>query len=323
MRVLIIGGTGFLGFHAARAMLEQHHKITAVGLPPEPPAGLFPSEVVIRICDIARLSDTELIDLMHGHDAIVFAAGVDDRTTPKKPAYPFFFTHNVESVRRVFSLAGQAGVKRGVVLGSYFAYFDRLWPELELSHHHPYIRSRVEQAAAAIEAGGNGMEVCILELPYIFGSMPGRVPLWKPLIKYILSPFPLLYPAGGTTCVTVQQVARAICGAVERGRAGVCYPIGGENLTWSQLLGRISTLAGNPKKVITLPNALVKAGARLLKLIHTLKGRESGLEPVRFIDLQTRNTFIDLEDVRTELGYAHEDLDNALLDTIKACQMSP
>jgi nucleoside-diphosphate-sugar epimerase len=322
MKVMIIGGTGFLGYHATRVLLDHAHKITVVGLPPSPPAGLFPTEVAINICDIAQLTDPDLSDLMHGHDAIVFAAGVDDRTTPKKPAYPFFLKHNVESVRRVFNLARQAGIRRGVVLGSYFAHFDHLWPEMELPRHHPYIRSRVEQADAAIEAGGEGMEVCILELPYIFGSMTGRVPLWKPLISYILSPFPLFYPAGGTTCVTVQQVARAICGAVERGRAGARYPIGGENLTWVQLLGRISTLAGKPKQVITLPNRLVKAGAWLLRLMHTLQGRESGLEPVSFIDLQTRNTFIDREDVRLELNYTLEELDNALLDTLKACQLA-
>ena len=48
------------------------------------------------------------------------------------------------------------------------------------------------------------MSISMLELPYIFGSMPGKAPLWKPLIRYILSPFPLFYPAGGTTCVSVQ-----------------------------------------------------------------------------------------------------------------------
>ena len=170
------------------------------------------------------MTDEELISLFRGKDVLVFAAGVDDRATPKKPAYPFFVKHNVESVKRVFTLARQAGVSRGVVLGSYFAYFDRLWPEMKLAVHHPYIRSRVEQTKAAFDAGQDEMSISVLELPYIFGSMPGRVPLWKPLIKDILSPFPLFYPAGGTTCVTVHQVAQAICGAVEHGKPGKLLP---------------------------------------------------------------------------------------------------
>ena len=319
MKVLIIGGTGFLGYHATMELLTRGHEVTVVGLPPAPPSGLFPPEVKIHLCDIAPLANDELISLFRGNDALVFAAGVDDRTTPKKPAYPFFVKHNVESVKRVFTLARQAGVSRGIVLGSYFAYFDRLWPEMKLAEHHPYIRSRVEQAKTAIAAGQDKMSISILELPYIFGSMPGRVPLWKPLIKYILSPFPLFYPAGGTTCVTVHQVAQAICGAVEHGKPGKCYPIGGENLTWVQLLGLIGKLGGRPKKVITLPKWLVKFGALILSLMHMLQGKESGLEPVAFIDLQTKETFIDSEEARAELGYSMEDLTSALVETIRAC----
>jgi dihydroflavonol-4-reductase len=319
MNVIIIGGTGFLGYHATLELLTRGHEVTVVGLPPAPPTGLFPFDVQIHLCDIALLAEDELISLFNGKDVLVFAAGVDDRATPKKPAYPFFAKHNVESVKRVFTLARQAGVKRGIVLGSYFAYFDRLWPEMKLAQHHPYIRSRVEQAKTAIEAGQDQMSVSILELPYIFGSMPGRVPLWKPLIKYICSPYPLFYPSGGTTCVTVHQVAQVICGAVESGKPGKCYPIGGENLTWAQLLGLIVNLGGKEKRVFTLPNFLVKFGALVLLIIHTIQGKESGLEPVTFIDLQTKKTFIDSKEVRAELGYSLEDLTPSLLETIKAC----
>jgi len=319
MKVLVIGGTGFLGYHATLELMTHGHEVTVVGLPPAPPSGLFPSDVQIHLCDIAQTTDDELISMFRGNDALVFAAGVDDRTTPKRPAYPFFVKHNVESVKRIFTLACQAGVSRGIVLGSYFAYFDRLWPEMKLAMHHPYIRSRVEQAKTAIAAGQDRMSISVLELPYIFGSIPGRVPLWKPLIKYILSPFPLFYPTGGTTCVSVHQVAQAICGAVEHGKPGKCYPIGGENLTWIQLLEQIGNLGGRPRKVITLPKWLAKFGASILFLVHAIQGKESGLEPVAFIELQSENTFIDSREVRDELGYFKEDLTPALIDTIKAC----
>ena len=319
MKVLIIGGTGFLGYHATLELLIRGHEVTVIGLPPAPPPGLFPPDVKMHLCDIALQADDELISLFREKDVLVFAAGVDDRAIPKKPAYPFFVKHNVESVKRVFTLARQAGVSRGIVLGSYFAYFDRLWPEMRLAEHHPYIRSRVGQAKTAIAAGEDKMSISILELPYIFGSMPGRVPLWKPLIKYILSPFPLFYPAGGTTCVTVHQVAQAICGAVEKGKSGKCYPIGGQNLTWVQLLGKIGNLGGRPKKIITMPKWLVKFGALILSLVHTLQGKESGLEPVAFIDLQTKETFIDSEEIREELGYSMENITSALVETINAC----
>ena len=129
------------------------------------------------------------------------------------------------------------------------------------------------------------MAVMTLELPYIFGVMPGRIPLWKPLVEYAAFPFPLFYPKGGTTCVTVAQVAQAITGAVEKGEWNALYPIGGENLAWTDLMSSIAKFAGRDKRVISLPNWLVTVGGFYLRLVHKLKDVESGLEPVQFIKL--------------------------------------
>ncbi len=319
MKVTIIGGTGLLGYHAMRELSKRGHKVSILALPPIPAGGLFPEDVPIHLHDLNQLADVELIDLLRGQDAVVFAAGVDDRVTPKAPAYPFFERHNVATTGRIARISRQAGVQRFIILGSYFAYFHRLWPHLELTRHHPYIRSRVEQSAAALEAGGDEMAVMTLELPYIFGVMPGRMPLWKPLVQYAASAFPLLYPRGGTTCVTVQQVAQAISGAVEKGAAGARYPIGGENLPWTDLLARFARYSGREKRVITLPNWLVTAGAAMLKALHKLQGIESGLDPIQFIKLQTAETFIDPELSRSVLGYELGGLDEALKDTVKVC----
>jgi nucleoside-diphosphate-sugar epimerase len=316
---MIIGGTGLLGYHATRELLRRGHAVDILALPPLPAPGLFPDVVKIQLGDLNALPDGELLALLEGHDAVIFAAGVDDRVTPKAPAYPFFHRHNVQTTRRMAELACQSGVQRFIILGSYFAYFHRLWPRMELTRHHPYIRSRVEQSAAALDAAGAQMAVITLELPYIFGVIPGRTPLWKPLVQYAASRFPLFYPRGGTTCVTVTQVAQAIAGALEKAEPGACYPIGGVNLTWTELLSRIAGYAGRKKWVITLPTWLVKTGARLLKMWHKLKGLESGLDPVHFIELQIAHTYIDAEYSRSVLRYELGGLDEALMETVEVC----
>ena len=163
------------------------------------------------------------------------------------------------------------------------------------------------------------MAVMTLELPYIFGVMPGRIPLWKPLVEYAAFPFPLFYPKGGTTCVTVAQVAQAISGAVERGEPNALYPIGGENLAWSDLLSRIAKYAGREKRVISLPTWLVRMGAFFLSLIHNLIGFESGLNPVQFIRMQTAETYINPEISRSKLGYEMGGLDEAIRETVQVC----
>lgn len=319
-KVLMVGGTGFLGYYATGELLKREYEVTILALPPLPAEGLFPAAVHIQLVDLNRLSDEEVGDLLKGQDAVVYAAGADDRLTPKAPAYPFFYKYNVEATKRLLAIARQAGVKKAVILGSYFAYFARQWPELELTRHHPYIRSRVEQEAVAIETGGSDMEVMILELPYIFGSMPGRTPIWKPLIDYIRSTPVLFYTRGGTNCVTVEQVGAAIAGAVERGKGGQRYQIGSENLTWVELLTRLSRFTGKEKKIVTLPNGLVTIGTALLKFAHWLQGRQSGLDPIQLVKLQTANTFFDPTESQRDLGYGSGDLDLALQKTVAACK---
>jgi len=320
MNVLLIGGTGFLGYYAVKELTKRGHQISILALPPLPAEGLFPVETKILLADLNTLSDEEVLKSLRGQDAVVYAAGADDRITPKAPAYPFFFKHNVEATRRLITLARQAGVKKAIVLGSYFVHFDRIWPKLKLKEHHPYIRSRVEQEKAAIEAGGKDMSVCILELPYIFGSMPGRKPIWKPLITYIRSTPVVFYTNGGTNCISVEHIAESIAGALEKGRARASYVIGDENLTWVEMLRKISRSMGREKPIISLPNWLAIMAGAFIKLLHYLQGREGGLDPIALIKLQTAMTFFDPTPSKQDLGYRSGGLDEALKKTIIACE---
>ena len=314
--MLILGGTGFVGWHAAHEFLRRGWQVTAVALPPLPAPDVFTPEVRVELVDSRTMSDDAFTGLLQGHESAVFAIGADDRTTPKAPAYPFFKQANVDATLRFIRLCRRAGVTNVVLLGSYFSHFARLWPALELARHHPYIRSRVEQEGAAIKEATPDIKLAVLELPYIFGAMPGRVPLWKPLIDYVRSAPLILYPRGGTNCVSVQHVAEAVASAV--GQSGR-FLVGDVNLSWKDLLGRISALTGRKKPVVTMPDWLVCSGASLLRALHSLQDRESGLEPVEFIKVQTTETFFDPAPARAVLGFGSGGLDSALAATVAAC----
>jgi nucleoside-diphosphate-sugar epimerase len=319
MKALVVGGTGFIGYHSVKEFIRRGYPVTVVARRPSSGGDLFPKEVRMVCADIDELAQEELRSLLDGHDAIVYAAGADDRTTQKAPAYDFFYKANVKSCARLFSIARQAGVKRGVLLSSYFLYFDRLWPDMKLPEHHPYIRSRKEQAEESLKVAMPDLQLMVLELPYIFGSAPGRIPLWKPLIDYIDSSFPLFYSKGGTNMIAVEHVAEAIVGAVEVGKGGERYTIGDENLTWADFLEELSDILGRKKRVITIPTFLVRVLTMLLRLTHKLQGKESGLDPVRFTDIQTLNTFFDPSPSIAALGYGRGGLRKAFRETVDAC----
>ena len=320
MKVFVLGGTGFLGYHAVLELLRRGHEVTVLALD-LPEDDLLPPEVEYRIADVNSCSDQEVRDILAGHDAMVFAIGVDDRVVPPRPAYEFFYNANVKSTERMFRLANAAGLSRGVVCGSYFAYFNRIWPELKLEEHHPYIRVRREQAEVAM-AAGEDMAVAVLEFPYIFGNMPGRTPLWAPLIKYIASPFPLFYTRGGTSMITVEHVAEAIAGAVENVTRSGCYPVADVNMTWADMVETFSRLVGRNQKVAPVPAFMAGLTARFIKLYFRLKGKEHGLDPVAFMKMQTIETFVRPEDIqasRALLGFGTGGLEQAFEDTVRAC----
>jgi len=321
MKVFVLGGTGFLGYHAVNELLRRGHEVIVLALD-LPKEDLLPPAVKYRLADIGACSDDEVREMFAGHDALVFAIGADDRVVPPAPAYEFFYDANVRTSERIFRLAREAGMKSGVVCGSYFAYFDRIWPDKKLAEHHPYIRARREQSEAAIRAGGE-MPVRVLELPYIFGSMPGRIPLWAPLLKYILSPFPLFYTSGGTTMVSVANVAEAIAGAVETDAPAGCYPVGDADMTWVEMLNAFMRIAGRRKRIFTVPAMFTSMSMRFVEKKFRREGKEHGLNPVEFIKLQTINTFIRPEDIaksRAALGYGSGNIEQAFRDTLAACK---
>ena len=319
MKTLILGGTGFIGYHASLECIKRGHEVTALALPPLPQKDLLPPEVRIELANVDTMPDDQLRDLLAGHDAIIDAAGADDRIIPKAPAYDFFFNANVLPAQRLFKLSREAGIKRGVLISSYFCHFDRIWPERKLSHHHPYIRTRREQSEYAFKAAAPDLELMVLELPFVFGSMPGREPLWKPLVNYLRSPMPLYCPEGGTNMIAVEHVSEAIVGALEHGSGGQHYVVGDENRSWKSLLETLCEIMDLDKKVRTLPTGLIHKAMEAVQFWHYLQGKESGLHQGEFSKLLASETYFDASIARKVLGQRSGGVLAALRETVAAC----
>ncbi len=178
MKVCVIGATGLLGYQGSLELIRRGHRVVGLALPPVPEGVTLPPELDLRLENFMTMSDQDLRQVLDGCDGLVFAAGVDERVEGPPPIYDLFKKFNIDALKRLLDLAKTAGVKKVVVLGSYFSYFAKQWPKLELTKYHPYIRSRMDQEALAFAYAGAGMDVAVLELPYIFGAQTGRKPVW-------------------------------------------------------------------------------------------------------------------------------------------------
>jgi nucleoside-diphosphate-sugar epimerase len=253
-------------------------------------------------------------------DALVFAAGVDERIEGPAPIYDFFKKYNIDALERLIKVAKEVGVKHVSICGSYFSYFAKKWPHLELTKHHPYIRSRIDQEKMALSYAEKGFDVSILELPYIFGAQPGRKPVWVFLVESIRKmKKSTLYTQGGTTMVTVKQVAQGIAGALETTSGGVAYPFGFYNYEWKDFLKIVHKHMGYPRerKVVTIPNFLFALQGAQINKAHKKKGTEGGLDMVKFTKLQTANLFIEPEEGALRLGVSEDDIDAAIGESVR------
>ncbi len=320
MKVFIVGGTGLIGSETARELISRGHQVTAIALPPLPKGALLPPEMNIEYGNYMELNDEQLKKHLSGMDALVFAAGVDERIEGPAPIYDFFKKYNIDALERLIKVAKEVGVKHVSICGSYFSYFAKKWPHLELTKHHPYIRSRIDQEKMALSYAEKGFDVSILELPYIFGAQPGRKPVWVFLVESIRKmKKSTLYTQGGTTMVTVKQVAQGIAGALETTSGGVAYPFGFYNYEWKDFLKIVHKHMGYPRerKVITIPNFLFALQGAQINKAHKKKGTEGGLDMVKFTKLQTANLFIEPEEGALRLGVSEDDIDAAIGESVR------
>lgn len=319
--VVVVGGTGLLGYHSTLELLDHGYSVTSVALPPMPVENLFPEDVENILENFNDLSDERILELLTGAYAVVYAAGADERTLPDAPAAKFFYDENVVPVQRVTRLAVQAGVKKFVLYNSYTAEFAEQWPDLGYRERNGYPRTRLLQEEVAFMEGYGAMDVTSLRLPYIFGTMPGRIPLWQMFIDIARSqPERVVTQLGSTSSVTVKQVAQATRGAIEQGKHGGKYPINGYNLKYTEFMGLICEALGrNAKEVVGLPFEIFADQMRAFDAATAAQGKEHGIHVYDSTMFNSRDAVSDPQATMDALGYEPDDVVASIKETLQFC----
>ncbi|WP_280348678.1 NAD-dependent epimerase/dehydratase family protein [Nocardia neocaledoniensis] len=247
MKILIIGGTGMIGAHAALHLRAQGDDVTVAArgsVPADSPVADFPlltGDYTVPSFTRAQLS---------GFDGIVFAAGQDVRH--KKPAdEDKLFWENTQSVGvpRFAALAKAAGVGRFVQVGS---YYHHLRPDLAAAN--PYIAARQAADEGARALADESFTVSTLNPPSIIGAVAGAsARRYRRMISWAAGnepDIPDFAPIGGTNYMSAESLAQAISGALRHATPGTAYLVGDQNLSYRQFFQMVVDAAGG-KRVIT------------------------------------------------------------------------
>jgi len=175
-----------------------------------------------------------------------------------------------------------------------------------------YKRSKWLAEQAAIEAARAGQQVILLNPTTPIGSMDMKpTPTGRIVVDFLNRNFPA-YVDTGLNLVDVEEIARMHLVALERGRPGERYILGGENLTLKQILDRLAAITGLPSPTVKVPHAVAMAFAFFEEMIT---GKLRGKEPratVEAVRMGKKMMFASSAKAERELGLRVLPVESAL-----------
>ncbi|HEY5381925.1 MAG TPA: hopanoid-associated sugar epimerase [Acidobacteriaceae bacterium] len=278
MRLFLTGATGFVGSHIAALAAEQGADLRLLTRRSSNLSNL-PKNAELVQGDLREPS--AFASALRGCDALIHVAA-DYRLWVPDPAE--MYKANVEGTRELLRLAREAGVPRVVYTSSVAtmgfrkdrSVVDEQTPVAESDMIGHYKRSKWMAEQVAIEAARAGQEVVILNPTTPIGSMDTKpTPTGRIVVDFLNRKFPA-YVETGLNLVDVEQIAQMHLLALERGRPGERYILGGENLTLKQILDRLAAITGLPSPTMKVPHAVAMAFAFF---DETFTGKLRGKEP--------------------------------------------
>ena len=193
------------------------------------------------------------------------------------------------------------------------AVVDEETPVSEADMIGHYKRSKWMAEQVALEAGRAGQEVIVLNPTTPIGALDTKpTPTGRIVVDFLNGNFPA-YVDTGLNLVDVEEIARMHLVALERGRVGERYILGGENLTLKQILDRLARITGLPSPTMKVPHAVAMAFAYF---DETVTGKWRGKEPratVEAVRMGKKMMFANSAKAERELGLKVGSVEGALM----------
>jgi len=315
LKAFVTGATGFLGAHVARVLAEQGAELRLLVRSTSDLRnieGLTADRVTGDLRSAASLEKA-----VSGCD-VVFHVAADYRLWVRDPEQ--MYRSNVEGTRALLEAARKNGVRRVVYTSSVatmgFTSNGHVADEespVALAHMiGHYKRSKFMAEQVATERGRSGQDVVIVNPSTPIGEMDIKpTPTGRIVVDFLKRKFPA-YVDTGLNLVDATECARGHILALEKGRSGERYILGGENLTLKQILDKLAAITGRPSPKVKVPYFMALATGVVDELVT---GRLRGQEPRATIDavrMGRKKMFVSSGKAERELGWSIMPVDGAL-----------
>ncbi len=278
--ILVTGGTGFIGSSVSGQLVVRGAKVRVLVRPGSPVGHLDRAVTVVPgdVRDRAAVRRAVQGARMVFHLAALYRFWAPD---------PRVFTEiNVTGTRHVIEEATTAGCERIVYTSTVgtlgLATAGPTSPVDERSVADvdhlfgPYKRSKYVAEHEALRAAAQGAPVVVVQPSMPVGPGDRKpTPTGRTVLDYLNGRIPAVVDTT-LNIVDVDDVARGHVLAAERGRVGRSYILGGENLSFAEMLSELGAVTGLPAPTVRIPG-LVARGAALVS--DVVEGRLLGKEP--------------------------------------------
>jgi dihydroflavonol-4-reductase len=318
-KILVTGGTGFLGKHLLDYLKLKKEKSVRV-LTTSAPSWLEDSgfEIIegsITSPDIVKVAVENVQQIYH-------LAGKVSRT--KEDPRDMHAIH-VDGTRLLCEAAKAAGVQRMVLASSSgtiaitedgFEIPDESWPApVEIITKFPYYSSKWYQERTATKSCGDAIDLIILNPSLLLGPGDERLSSTQDVLKFIAGDIPAI-PSGGINFVDVRDAAVAFYTAMQRGKPGERYLLGGPNWTLDKFFGHLERITKVKAPRIKVHKKLHSVTSKLIEGVFEGIGKEPPVEPVS-MEMSRYYWYVDSSKAKRELGFVSRDPGETLFDTVE------
>ncbi|MBB5206639.1 NAD-dependent epimerase/dehydratase family protein [Chiayiivirga flava] len=310
--VLVTGAGGFLGQHLLRELREAGCNVRGLSRGSASDDAIAAHGAFPVRGDL--LDGASLATAVAGVDA-VFHAAADTGTWRGDNARQTRI--NVGGTAALLAAAAAAGVGRVIHTSSVSAYSHRVHEELRETvaqrGGESWINYERDKFATEQLVRGSGLDWVVLQPAHILG--PGDRHNWSRLIRLVDTGALPGVPPGSGAFADVREVARAHVQAWRSGIAREAFLLGGEHVSFLQLIGKIGARLGRKVPQRATPAWALVAYTRALDLVSRVTRRAPALTP-EAAAFTCHHLRVDSGKAVRALGYRMTPIDTLLDDTL-------
>jgi len=315
--VLVTGGSGFIGQHLVATHVASGRQTRVLDV--RPPGRTVANAQYIK----GSVLDRELVDqALDGVDEVYHLAGLPGMWVARKDD---FHAVNYRGTEVVISAARKRGIARLLHCSTESILF-RSSPAGEAGVEDtlltaddmpgPYTRSKLLAERLAMEAAASGFPVVIGSPTMPIGPHDHNLTPPTAMLRHFLGKRFQFYLDFVLNLVDVRDVASGLILAMERGKVGNRYILGGESIPLKKLLEHVAAISGRDSLRVPVPGRLAEVTAAILEFMADHVTRTPPSATAEAVRIALRSTALSTERARRELGYAPRPIESALRETI-------